>query len=682
MIGFISYSLGGMVFLLLAVWLFFSWKGHLKGGLLLLAVVATTIWLGCSVIHTTYYIPEILHFVELFHTLAWLLFLFNILRPSNGQRWVAPVFRPFVKLVSLAFISLVVIDIYQLVRGTQLLPDVWVFEHILLTITGLVLVEQSFRNARKDKRWALKYLMLGLGGLFAYDFFLYSDAMLFKHMDYIFWVARGLVYALVVPFIAVSAARQPDWSLDVFMSRAVVFHGASLAGAGLYLIVMASAGYYVRIYGGTWGTVIQVAFLFAALMLLLVMMSSGRMRAVAKVHINKHFFNYKYDYRQEWLRFINTISLSDTETGLRERTILAIAQIVDSPGGSLWLRDAENNYQVVARYNEMDELTESFAADSTVSSFLADKGWIVDLHQYRADSSQYDELVLPDWLVALRHHRLLLPLLHGDDLLGMILLQQPHSNPQINWEDHDLLKTVGRQAAGYLALMQLSEELGESRQFEAFNRLSAFVVHDLKNVVAQLSLVTINAKRHKNNPAFIEDAFSTVENAVERMNRMLGHFRKDRREGVSKELVNLASVLQLVCTRRAVARPIPVLTCPVDTIGLVQGEKERLAAVLEHMVQNAQDATPADGMVGLRLAINDDFAMIEVVDTGCGMDEDFIRNRLFKPFDTTKGNAGMGIGVYETREYIQSLGGKITVSSSPGQGTMFSISLPLSKGIE
>lgn len=683
MIGLISYSFGGVAFLLLSVWLFLSWRGRLKGGLLLFAVVATTLWLGVSVLHIVLLTPTLLHYSELLRNVAWLAFLFHLTRASDQQGWLSPVFRPFVRLVVPLFLLLLAMDVYLVLTADDALSyqlqPVWIYQYLLLSIVGLVAVEQSFRNARHDKRWTLKYMMLGLGGLFVYDFFLYSNALLFRQLNYDLWYARGLLYVLVVPLIAVSAARQRDWSLDVFMSRTVVFHGVGLAGAGIYLIVMAAAGYYIRSYGGNWGAVMQAVFLVAALMLLVVIMFSSQIRAAIKVQINKHFFNYKYDYRQEWLRFIDTIAVGDADTGLQERTIKAIAQIVDSPGGVLWLRDAENDYQVAARYNCPELQVESIMAIQPLPSYLQRSGWVVDLQEFASDSSQYDGLELPLWLTDLTSEGIILPLMHGTELVGMMLLKQPRGQRQINWEDRDLFKTVGRQAAGYLALMQASEALGEARQFEAFNRLSAFVVHDLKNVVAQLSLVVINAQRHRHKPAFIDDAFGTIDNAVDRMNRMLGHLRQDlRREGAAKELVNLNKVLQQVCERRTITNPQPQLVDETEAPVWVQGDKDRLAAVLEHVVQNAQDATAADGRVEIRLVLAVGFACIEIEDTGSGMDSVFIRDRLFKPFDTTKGNAGMGIGVYETREYIHGLGGKLSVNSTPGQGTMFLIRLPLS----
>jgi putative PEP-CTERM system histidine kinase len=228
-------------------------------------------------------------------------------------------------------------------------------------------------------------------------------------------------------------------------------------------------------------------------------------------------------------------------------------------------------------------------------------------------------------------------------------------------------------------LIKVTEVLSDARQFEAFNRLSSYVVHDLKNLVAQLSLVVTNARKHMHNPEFMEDAIATIENATLKMNRLLESLRKGRLEETASRLVNLKPVLDKVVELRGANDPAPTLDCS-DTGLIVAADAARVEAVLEHLVQNAQEATPADGRVTVRASRDDRWALVEVEDTGCGMDEEFVADRLFRPFDTTKGNAGMGIGVYESREFVRSRGGDMVVRSLLGQGTTFRIRFPLKEG--
>ena len=201
---------------------------------------------------------------------------------------------------------------------------------------------------------------------------------------------------------------------------------------------------------------------------------------------------------------------------------------MESPGGMLWMRRDSGDFHLAACYATQppEGGNPVVSGDDSLPAFLQSTGWVVYLDEYRRDPAHYDELQLPDWLAAQRGAWVVLPLIQADELTGFLLLLRSQTKGALDWEDSDLLKTVGRQAASYLALVQLTEALTDARQFEAFNRLSAYVVHDLKNLVAQLSLVVTNSKRHMDKPGFIEDALATVENATLKMNRLLAQLRK------------------------------------------------------------------------------------------------------------------------------------------------------------
>ena len=562
--------------------------------------------------------------------------------------------------------------------STAIGVDARIFGHLALAVVGLVLVEQLFRNTRAESRWAIKYLCFGIGGLFAYDFFLYSDALLFKSIDIDLWQARGLINVLLVPLIAVSAARNPEWSLDVFVSRRIVFHSSAVLGAGIYLLAMAAGGMYVRIYGGSWGHVAQAVFLFGALLVLLVILFSGQVQAKLKVFLNKHFFNYKYDYREEWLRFIRTLSAGEPGLPLRERAIAALADIMDSPGGALWWQREPGRYDFVTQWNMSEVGSVHEDVDGSLARFLTTRVWVINLNEYDEKPEVYAGLQLPEWLTALQRAWLVVPLMHHDRLAGFVVLSQSRAPRACNWEDNDLLKTAGREAASHLAQMEAAEALVNARQFEAFNRLSAFLIHDMKNVVAQLSLVVNNAAKHRHKPEFVEDAFKTIENAATKMNHLLNQLRSGTVNRGRLSQIDLEKLLVEVVAAHQGKAPMPVLQCHARGVTM-RVERDRLADVLGHIIQNAQEATPPEGSVEVVLQNSGVMAVIEVRDTGCGMDGDFVRNRLFRPFDSTKGRSGMGIGAYEAREFVRELGGQLDVQSEPGVGTCFQIRLPLAK---
>ena len=349
---------------------------------------------------------------------------------------------------------------------------------------GLVLVEQLYRNTRREHLWAVKFLCFGVGGMFAYDLFMYSEGLLLGNVNIELWAARGAIHVILVPTLALAAVRNPEWSVDVFVSRHVVFHTVGVFGAGVYLMGMAAAGYYIRLYGGTWGGVAQAVFLFGALLLLMTLMSSEQIRSRTRVFLSKHFFRNRYDYREEWLNFTQTLSTQDPELDMRTNILRAIAGIVESPGGVMWVRQASGQLRAASQWRADAPHGSVTAPSSSLVRFLERRGWVVLLDDYQQATEQYEDLEMPAWLLAMRRAWLIVPLMHGEELVAFIVFTRSGTKPNLNWEDIDLLKTVGRQAGGYLALLSTTEALSEARQFEAFNRLSAFVVHDLKNRAA------------------------------------------------------------------------------------------------------------------------------------------------------------------------------------------------------
>ncbi len=414
----------------------------------------------------------------------------------------------------------------------------------------------------------------------------------------------------------------------------------------------------------------------AAVLVLLAAMFSGTLRAYVRVFLSKHFFAYRFDYREEWLRFTRSLSEGEPGLHLREHAVRAMAALIDSTGGALWMRGEEGGFRHVAHWN-MRDATGDEPAGSAFCQFLERKQWVIDTDEFDRLPESYSGLSeLPGWLTAMSAARYVVPLVLHDRLIGWIVLAPSRGNLQLNWEVSDLLKTAGRQAAGYLAQLEAAQSLLVSRQFESFNRMSAFVIHDLKNVVAQLSLLLANAARHKHNPAFQEDMLETIGHAIDKMNRLLMQLRKGAQPIDRPDRIDLAGLLNKVVMSRQLARPQPELLASGPGL-LVHADADRLERVVGHLVQNAIDACQGRGQVTVSgIAESDRWLLLSVTDTGSGMSEQFIRERLFRPFESTKA-MGMGIGTYESREYVRQLGGDILVESLEGQGTTFRVRLPL-----
>jgi len=683
-VGVLSYSIGALFFLALTLVLLTGWRGRLQGGLLVFAAGVTTVWAGLLAVHAGFGVisMSVLQATETLRFFAWLVFLLRIIQQAESV--------PGLKARSVMFytlsISLVVIPVVSPYLTNETIISVvgkyTLTGYLIFSIFGLWLVEILFRGTKPGERWGIKFLCLGIGGMFAYDFFMYSDALLFKQIDLDFWNARGVINALVVPLIAVAAARNTQWSLDINVSRGIVFQTATLIGAGGYLLIMAAAGYYIKSFGGEWGAVIQVVFLFGALVMLLALLFSGHLRARLKVSLSKHFFNYQYDYRQEWLRFTHALSRCKATSQPHECVIHAIAEIVESPGGMLWLRDDADAWCPIASSN-MPVLVEAVESqNSALVQFLEQSKWVINLEEYHTNPGFYEGLVLPAWFAKLPRAWLVVPLIDQDQLSGMIILAQPRAQVEFNWELRDLLKTAACQAASYLAQLKAVEALAEARQFEGFNRLSAFALHDLKNLIAQQSLVVNSASRHKHNPAFIDDAVRVMTHSVEKMKRLmtLMHSGIPSDDPVS---VNLVDAVRDAVDTLSGRQPTPRFQYPVEIEEVkIVVDRDRFSSMIENIIHNAQDSLQKEGFVCVRLSLNSGRCVLVVEDNGCGMDANFIRDRLFRPFDTTKGDTGMGIGAYESREYVRVLGGEINVVSEAGKGSTFTISLPIQFNVE
>lgn len=671
-----SYGVGAAAFALLALAWFFTHRSQPNNAFRLdVPAALTALWAGLESARTLLQAGrELVALAELFRDFAWLWFLWQNLRELRGRDPKASSLRSLKQGISvLALAALGTLALTLFVPLDRLVYLSYAVFPTLLAIAGMVLVEQVYRNAIPQDRWSLKFLCLALGGMFAFDFYLYSEAMLFSTYSPDIWAARGAVNAMLVPLIWISARRRPTESWPVVISHRMAFHTIVMLGAGIYLLLMAAAGYYIRVVGGNWGNVLQAVFLFGAGVLLLVVFFSGAARARVRVFLSKHFFRYRYDYREEWLRFTSMLTEGDPGSQVYERSLQAMARLVDSPQAALWLSQDDGPYRRIAHWN-WAELDGQIPSNHALLAFMKDRQWVLDMNDFRAQQDAFEDASPPDWLIDGEDVWLVVPLLWHEQLMGFMVLAQSLGKATFNWEMSDLLKTAARQAAAHLAQARAAEALTVARQFESFNRAAAFVVHDIKNLVAQLSLLLANAAKHKHKPEFQEDMLATIESSVARMNRMLSKLR-DAPDASAAGIVSLTELLNEVIRSKNAFSLKPSLEIADDGLR-VKGDKERLVRVIGHIVQNAIEATPFTGQVDVKLGRQAEWAVITVTDTGVGMDEIFIRERLFRPFASTKGT-GMGIGAYESRAYVQELGGDIQVASQSGRGTCFTIRLPL-----
>ncbi|MFA7504443.1 MAG: XrtA/PEP-CTERM system histidine kinase PrsK [Burkholderiaceae bacterium] len=609
--------------------------------------------------------------LESLRVLAWIVFLLALGRRDARSPWHGGL------LLAIA-IGLPALPIVADWNGWPL----WTVHasRIASVALALLVLEHLYRSAEPAQRWAFKYLAIAVTCVLGFDLLMYADALLGEQgIDPVWRASQGFANALAVPLIAVAASRNPAWQLDIAISRRMVFHSATLLVSATCTLVVAIGAYYLRSLGHDWSAVAQTVLLFATALLLPVAVMSESVRASIRVFVSKHFFDYRYDYREEWLRLTRLLSEAGhaSSRSLAERGIEGIGSLVESRGGALWIRDGKR-YELAGQVGRAGMEPGSLPAGMPLLDWLVTRRWIVDLNEWRAAPGRYPGLSIEAPLDDSRGW-LIVPMIIHDELAGLVVLDRPRARIELDWEVRDVLKVAAAQVASFLGVQRATERLAQSEQFASFNRMSTFIVHDLKNLVAQLSLMSANAQRHRHDPAFVDDMLGTVDTVAGRMQAILAGLRTPLREASSPEIISIGELLRASVRERSAYRPAPELaTDPGTGPALVHADRARLERVIGHLVQNAIEAST--GVDGARVTVSwrheDASVRITVIDTGRGMSAEFIRERLFRPFVSTK-SQGMGIGLFECREYVRELGGSLAVESSPNRGTRFTVVLPL-----
>jgi putative PEP-CTERM system histidine kinase len=645
----------------------------------LLASILTTLWALIVVAQNLWGWPDftIRYLTELTRNGAWILVLFALVRDARegamiSRRMVIFTAGAFTMILSLLALAALV---GRFSGGSMISARSALFGQLAFSLLGVSVLEQIWRNASTYGRSSIRYICFGVGGIFIFEFILYADALLFDRMSKGLWDARGAVNVLLVPLFAVNLINSRRQPVELQLSRNFVFHAGTFVVGGIYLLVVAAAGYYVRLAGGEWGEGLQVLFIAGFVLLFVLLMTSNHFRARLMMFVSQNFFDYKYDYRDEWLKMTETFSNLTEDPPLPERAIRTLAGLVESRTGALWLRNEDGHFSLHATLGLDAPKHTQIDSDTELVRFFREREWILDLHEYRDDPVRYNLLEIPDAVLGFSDQWLIIPLYLGRELYGIALIGSPYTRVDLNWENFDLIRVVGRQLSNFLAQADAQDRLSRAMQFEAVNKASAFMVHDLKTLIAQLSLLVRNAPKHRNNPEFIDDMIQTTDHAVNKMSRLVDHIRKPESDDRETSL-DLAQLCQQLVDHQGRQEPAPAYHGPTSGIE-VQADPHQLQNVLSHLLQNAQDATPKDGEVSLTLKAGADYGVLFIQDTGQGMSDYFIRDSLFKPFESTKGLTGMGIGAYQAQEYVKQIGGTMNVTSEPGVGSCFTIRLPL-----
>jgi putative PEP-CTERM system histidine kinase len=518
--------------------------------------------------------------------------------------------------------------------------------------------------------------MLALSLTWSYDLNLYTIAYLDSRLapDLLDW--RGAIIGATAPMFALAARREDGWRIR--LSRAATFQSLSLLAICGYFAVMAILATALRGTNVDWSRAFLVGLLALMTVAAMVLLPSARARSWARVIVAKHLFEHRYDYRTEWLRFAGTLGTTGEDAApLGQRVIKAFADILEATGGLLIATDTTGAIAPSASWNwtGRNPPAGELALIREFWSALEASGRIIELDALRGGWAKAEDCVAlaPQWMLEERRAWVCIPLIHRERLFGILLLASPEYRRALDWEDFDLLRTAGRQAASSLAEAYGQEALSNAQRFEEFNRRFAFILHDIKNLVSQLSLLSRNAERHADNPEFRDDMVATLRSSVGKMNDLLTRLSPQAQGRAQRaDPQPLRAILSDAIAAKRRDHDVRLLG---DSTLWALVDAAALEQAVGHLVQNAVEASPPDEPVTVRVAQAENEVRIVIADKGCGMDGDFVRNRLFHPFASTKPD-GFGIGSFEARSLIVAMGGRLIVDSTPGAGTEFSIFLP------
>jgi putative PEP-CTERM system histidine kinase len=680
MTGFValwSHLLAAALYGALAIFQLRRWNGDPRNRPLVSAFAAMSVWtIFLALLGNLHFMSQL---AESARNLGFLAFMYGLLAGADaaepgGRRPVKFVFASVAAVIGLQMVVGGVMAQFEHTPPVfQALASTSQILGLTIAAGALVLVHNLYGLAAPDSRSALRFPMLALAAMWAFDLHLYTVDYFTRGASAELYAARGIVLAGVAPLFALGL-RNASWKIHV--SRVATFQSLSVIFILLYLIVMMSAARALEIMGGDWARIGQVGIVFVMTLVALVLLPTGKLRAWLRVTLTKHLFEHRYDYRQEWLRFTDTVGRTGGGGApLEDRVVKALADIGGSPAGQLLLIDEHRRLVPGSRWNWTETLPSAGEGAGPLLAHIEQGAFVVDFGAIRdgALAHRDDKVPVPAWLAGLATAWAAIPLSHEGRLLGIVLLAHPAISRRLDWEDFDLFRTAGIQAASYIAEARGQQALADAHRFDEFNRRFAFILHDIKNLVSQLSLVARNAERHAENPEFRADMIATLQSSVRKMNDLLARLSPAAgRESDPPRPVEVRSIVESVAAARRQLHPVhafgtPGLLAMVDPAGLEQA--------LVHLVQNAIEASAPAEPVEIRCFESGGDVVIEVSDHGQGMEPEFVRSRLFQPFVSTK-ESGFGIGAYEARALIAAMRGRLEVESTPGEGSRFTIFLP------
>ncbi|WP_321323498.1 XrtA/PEP-CTERM system histidine kinase PrsK [uncultured Parasphingorhabdus sp.] len=678
-ISLFGHGIAAALFGALAIWQFQrKVERNNKQIWLIIAITLTSFWALSITVEG--HLSQISRFAETLRNFGWLGFMFILLRAGEGRDEPKTVNVIYAALIFVLVGQMLVDSLLPAFADIQPLEDVTLYTSLVLrmiyAVGALVLVHNLYSISAPETRWGIRLPMASLAAIWTYDLNLFTITYLTQNTPMELHAMRGPMMAVIAPVLALASLRNSEWNLK--LSRSVAFRSLSLVAIGSYLLMMIVIATALQIIGGDYARLAQISFLFGATIGALLLLPSGRFRAWLKVKLAKNFFQHRYDYRSEWIRFTDTIGRPGPDSApFHQRVIKAIADITESPAGILLMPDESGQLVLQSRWNWSSLEVPARACTVQTIPFLERTNHIVEFDSLRAGKDdKCNDDAIPEWMSADERTWVGVPLVHFDRLAGLMLLARPRIDRKLDWEDLDMLRVVGRQVASYLAESRSQQSLSEAQRFDEFNRRMAFIMHDIKNLVSQLSLLARNAKRHADNPEFQLDMIETLQDSADRMNGLLERLSQHNKSNPEEpKPVKVADLVRTIIEKKRLLHSLE--SGDVEDLTIF-ADPARVEQILGHLIQNAIDASEDDQTITINARRRDLSVAIEVCDRGIGMSAEFVRNQLFKPFSSSK-QGGFGIGAYEARELARGMKGRLEVESTEHVGSRFTLILPLAK---
>jgi len=550
----------------------------------------------------------------------------------------------------------------------------------------LARLEGILRSSKGAERWQVKYAILGLGSIFASFIFVISQRLLYFTIQLDLIPVHSLIILISLALILFATVRHRLMEVDIFVSRYAIYSSLTVLFVGAYFLALGLLGELTKHFGLDIGHFWKIPIIFTSTLVLLALLLSETLKRKVKYFIRRHFYKYKYDYRYQWHTFSEKLSDKFTTTEICDATLEILVKSMYVGEMSIWLYDEEKKRLEIASSKALPAIDFGIGEESALISYLKTRNSFILINDLKNDKEGDSIYQQNREFFEKTNASLCVPMMVGARFMGLITIGPEFTGGEFIEDDFDLVRSIAAQASNALLNARLSGQLVAAKEQETFQRLSSFIVHDLKNFVSMLSLIVQNASDNFDNPEFQRDVLNTISNTVAKMKRLMAQL-----SAVPKTLDFSMQKLDL---NKLVAETIdsPGRIDHVKGNGLrelnfvsqfgpiphIKGDMNQLKKVFTNLIVNALEAVSNNGEIKVNTYSDDGWAVFSISDNGPGMDKEFKERYLFKPFHSTK-EKGLGIGLFQCKTIIEAHKGRIEVESEKGKGCTFRVKLPLDR---